>query len=80
MEEKGLYLLGNEICNQYNLPCGKNNISSDLFDKMYKDMHLEITSGAIQKKDCKEAIFLEKNTKIQEYSFFNRWFIFQKKN
>lgn len=79
MEEKNLYLLDNATCNQLNLPYGRNDRSSDLFDKMYKDMHLELTSGKIEKRECGQAIFLEKVSEIQEYSFFNRWFIFQKK-
>ena len=78
MAKNGFELLEPEDCSTFNIPCGTNNKSSGLFDKMYKNMHLESNTHNMNSSKYGSALSLELQFEIQKYSFFNRWFIFRK--
>ena len=77
MKKHGFELMEIKECSSFCIPCG-NNKSSGMFDKMYKNMFLEVNSDNINISKFGSAVNLESQPEIQKYSFFNRWFIFRK--
>ena len=78
MKQYGFELMEINDCSSFCMPCGNDNKSSGMFDKMYKNMFLEINTDNINISKFGSAINLESQPEIQKYSFFNRWFIFRK--
>lgn len=78
MMRYGFELMDLDVCSNFCLPCGESNQSSGMFDKMFKNMFLELNNNNAKMSKFGSAVNLGNQPDIQEYSFFNRWFIFRK--
>lgn len=67
LNNSGLYLLNREECEEYNIPVGKDGMSTGFFKDWYEE-NLKGQGNYILSEDEKEI------------SFLNRWFIFKKRD